>query len=66
MKPVVFLLITTICIGCGQAIDAQRELKISAKGELPQGVRGPACGCGGKEIKGAEMEKALNSLIKRR
>jgi hypothetical protein len=66
MKLVVFLLITAICIGCGQAMDAKRELKISVSGELPQGARGPVCGCGGKEIKGAEMEKALNSLINKR
>jgi hypothetical protein len=66
MKLVVFLLITTMCIGCGQAMDAKRELKISVSSELPQGARGPVCGCGGKEIKGAEMQKALNSLINKR
>lgn len=80
MKLAVFLLITTICIGFGQAMDAKREpkisvdqamdakreLKISVNGKLPQGARGPVFGCGGKEIKGAEMEKALESLIKRR
>jgi hypothetical protein len=47
-------------------MDAERELKISVSGELPQGAGGPVCGCGGKEIKGAEMEKALNSLINKR
>jgi hypothetical protein len=80
MKLVVFLLITTICIGFGQAMDAERELKISVNQamdakrelkisvnrELPQGARRPVFGCGGNEIKGAEMEKALESLIKSR
>ncbi|MCS7285436.1 MAG: hypothetical protein NZ527_06925 [Hydrogenobacter thermophilus] len=69
MKRVALILLTFAGIGCGQVMDTKdtkRELKISIRGDLPPGAKGPVCGCGGKEIKGAEMEKALNSLIKNR
>ncbi|MEZ0360895.1 MAG: hypothetical protein ABWK04_03205 [Hydrogenobacter sp.] len=68
MKNAVLILFTIAGVGCGQVVETKanikRELKISISGELPKGAKGPVCGCGGKEIKGTDMEKALNSLIK--